>query len=164
MKDRQYPPINKKIEARRLELGLSDVEVARQARLSIYEYGDIESHNYEVFLVTPLYHVKKLCSVLETDFFTLFDTSCAFCVEGMTHVDDFWLRRDSLIRKKRGALGLSAEELGDMIGFYETEIELIETYTAHLESWVIENIFKLSAQLVMPPQVLLDVQCLKCGF
>jgi hypothetical protein len=163
MDEKQYPPINERIRARRLELGFSDVEMAHQARLSIYEYGDVEAHADEVFVVVPLYHVKKLCGVLKTDFFTLFETHCAFCEEGMVHPEDYWLRRDSLVRKKREALGLSTAELGDKIGFYGTEIELIETYTAHLESWVIENIFELATQLQIPPQVLLDIWCPKCG-
>lgn len=163
MEEKQYPPINEKIKARRLELGLRDLEAARQARQSIYEYGDIESYADEVFVVVPLYHVKKLCSVLKTNFFTLFEIPCAFCEEGATHQDDYWLRRDFLVHKKREALGLSTEELGDRVGFYGTEIELIETYTAHLESWVIENILELAAQLQIPSQVLLDVQCPTCG-
>lgn len=164
MEERWYPPINKKIEARRLELEFSDVEVAHHARLSIYEYGDIEFHAHEVFLVAPLYHVKRLCVVLKMDFFTLFEMPCVFCETGVAHLDDYWLRRDSLVRKKREALALSTEELGDKVGFYGTEIELIETYTAHLESWVIENILELAAQLQIPSQVLLDVQCPKCGY
>lgn len=164
MEEKEYPPINEKIKARRLELGLRDVEVARQTRLSIYEYGDIESHAHEVFLVAPLYHVKKLCTALKMDFFMLFEQSCAFCEGGVPHMDDYWMRRSSLVRKKREALGLSAEELGDSVGFYGTEIELMETYTAHLESWVIENIFELATQLQIPPQVFLDIQCPKCGY
>ncbi len=163
MEEKQYPPINEKIKARRLELGLSDVEAGHQARQSIYEYGDIESYADEVFVVVALYHVKKLCSAQKMDFFTVFETPCAFCEDGVTHMDDYWLRRDSLVRKKRKALSLSTEEIRDSVGFYGTEIELIETYTAHLESWVIENIFELAAQLQIPAQVLLDIQCPKCG-
>lgn len=162
MEERRYPLINEKIEARRLELGLSDVEVAHQIRLSIYEYGDIEYYADEIFRVIPLYHVKKLCKILQIDFFTLFEKPCVFCEEGATDVDDNFLRRDLLIHKKRETLGLSKEELGNRLGFYGAEIDLIETYTAHLESWVIENIFELAIQLQIPYQVLLDIQCQKC--
>lgn len=163
MEEKQYPHINEKIKMRRLELGLSDVEVAHQANMTIYEYGDVEAHADEIFVVVPLYHVKKLINVLKTDFFNLFSMPCAFCEEGITHLDDYWLRRNLLVRKKREMLGLSTQELGDKVGFYDTEIELIETYVAHLESWVIENIFELATQLQIPPQVLLDIQCQKCS-
>lgn len=163
MEEKQYRPINEKIKARRRELGLSDVETAHQARLSIYEYGDIECYADEVFVVVPLYHIKKLCAVLKTDFFTLFEIPCAFCDEGATCLDDYWLRRSALIRKKREALGLSTEELGDKVGFYGAEIYLMETYTAHFESWVIRNISDLAEHLQIPFQVLLDVQCPRCA-
>jgi len=162
MEEKQYPQINEKIKQRRLELGLTDSEVARQTNMTIYEYGDVESHADEIFVVVPLYHVKKLINTLKTDFFDLFSIPCAFCEDGFTHFDEYWLRRNSLVKKKREMLGLSTDELGDKVGFFQTEIELVETYVAHLESWVIENIFHLANQLQIPPQVLLDIHCHKC--
>jgi transcriptional regulator with XRE-family HTH domain len=162
MQERQYSPINEKIKARRLELGFSDLEVAHRIHQSIYEYGDIESQAEELFTVVPLYHVKKLCDILRTDYFVFFEKSCAFCKENITHLDEYWLPRDLLVRKKRNDLKISPEELGDKVGFYRNEIELIETYTAHLESWVIDNIIVLASQLSIPLQVLLDIQCPNC--
>ena len=163
MEEKQYPRINEKIKVRRLELELTDAEVAHKTNMSIYEYGDVEAHADEIFVVVPLYHVKKLVNVLKTDFLDLFSMTCAFCEDGAAHLDDYWIRRNLLVQKKREMLGLSTEELGGKVGFYDTEIELIETYVAHLESWVIENIFDLAVQLQIPPQVLLDIQCQKCN-
>ena len=87
---------------------------------------------------------------------------CDFCKDDSQQFDDYWLRRNLLVKKKREMLGLSTHELGDKVGFYHTEIELVETYVAHLESWVIENIFHLSTELQIPPQVLLDIHCHQC--
>ncbi len=107
MEEAHYFPINEKIKNRRLELRLNDVEAAYQIRQSIYEYGDIESYADEIFVVVPLYHIKKLCSTLKMDFFTLFEIPFVFCEEGETYLNDYLLSRDLLVRKKREALGLS---------------------------------------------------------
>jgi hypothetical protein len=163
MNEKLYPQVNKKIKLRRLELDLTDVQIAHQTNMTIYEYGDVEQHAHEIFDVVPLYHVKKLVSSLKADFFELFSMSCAFCDEGADHLDDYWLSRSCLVKKKREALGLSTEELGDKVGFYGKAIELMEAYVAHLESWVIENIFNLATELKVPPQILLDIRCHKCN-
>lgn len=162
MEEKTYPPVNARIAERRLELGLSDTEVAHRSRLTVYEFGDVESHADEAFVVVPLYHMKKICGTLKLDFLSLFEIQCAFC-EGAPFLDDYWSGRDLLVRKKREELGLSEEQLGDRLGFHGTEIGLLETYTAHLESWVVENILGLANQLQIPPQVLLDVECRVCG-
>ena len=156
-------PINEKIKTRRLELKLSEAAAAHQARLSIYEYGDIECYADEVFTSVPLYHVKKICTSLKIDFLAFLEIPCAFCSDKKDHSDDYWLRRNSLIKKRREIIGLSPEDLGNKVGFNSKEVDLIETYTAHLESWAIEKIFELAAQIQIPPQVLLDVQCQTCG-
>jgi DNA-binding XRE family transcriptional regulator len=159
----EFPPINKKIEARRTALGLSVVDVAHKVNLSIYEYGDIEYHADEIFIAVPLYHIKKLCRVLQLDYFELFEMPCAFCEQGMPQHEDYWLHRDELAQRRRESLGLSREELRDQVDVYDCPIELIESYTAHLESWVIINIYELADTLQIPRQVLLDVQCPRCG-
>lgn len=159
----EFPPINDKIEARRIALGLSDVDVAHKVNLSIYEYGDVEQHREEVFVAVWLYHIKKLCPVLQLNYFELFEMPCAFCEQGVPHHDDYWLHRDEIVQKRREALGLSREELEEKAGFYSNVIVLVETYTAHLESWVIDDIGKLADTLQIPRQVLLDVQCPRCG-
>lgn len=153
---------NEKIKLRREELGLTDSEGARLSGLSIYEYGDVESYKDEIFNVVPLYHIKKLCLGLKVDFLTLFEMPCAFC-QGDKYLMDYILHRNELIKKKREESGLSIETLGDKVGFFPIEIQNLETYTAHLESWVLDNIFKLSSVLKIPSQILIDVKCPKCG-
>jgi transcriptional regulator with XRE-family HTH domain len=152
-----------KIKEQRKKLGLTDLDVARKTKLSICEYGDIESYADEIFSVVPLYHVKKLCAVLEFDFLIFFKIACAFCEENKPYREEYYLSRSDVVRIRRNTMNLSTDELGDKVGFYGIAIENIETYTAHLESWVIDNILELSCQLEVPFQILLDIKCSKCG-
>ncbi len=162
MEKKQYSALSKEIKSRRLKLRLDDIFVAHQARLSIHEYYDIEAYSDELFSVVPLYHVKKICGILKLDFLSLFDIPCVFCNKATPHIEDYWLNRASLVHKKRIAMNLSEKDLANMVGFDEKEIKYIETYSAHLESWVIDNVIKLAEQIDIPPQILLDVQCSKC--
>ena len=156
-------PVNEKIKLRREELKLSDIDVAHIARLSISAYGDIEDDPGEVQSLVALYEVKKICEVLRLPLLDLLSIPCAFCGEGVPHHDDYWFSRSELVQKRRQALGMSVEELGDRVGFEDWEIENVEKYTAHLESWDIDHILELCAVLGIPGQVLLDVRCLRCG-
>ena len=158
----EYPAVNDVIRARRIALGLFEGDTARKARLSLYEYGDIELRAEESFSVVPIYHMKKICNVLTLDFMTLFEIRCAFCKEHQKYEDQYFLSRDLLIKKRRQTLNLTEEQLSEKIGFLVSEIRLLETYTAHLESWVLENIMWLAQTLQIPTQVLLDVECPKC--
>ena len=154
---------NELIDLRRNELGLSDTHVAAKVRLSISEYNDAEWHADELLSVVPIYNVKKICDVLKIDFLELFEIPCEFCSGSSKHLDEYSSSRNELIRKKRESMKLTPEQLGDRIGFYTSEVNMLETYTAHLESWVLENVLWLSHLLNVPTQILLDVRCPKCG-
>lgn len=155
--------VNKKIKVRRKELGLSDTEVAYKVGLSIYEYGDVEQHAHEIFRVTELRRVKEICQLLNYDFFELFDMKCFFCEEGKKYLEDYSLLRNELIHKRRMETGLSAEELGDRIGFEGTAVNEMEKDSEFLEKWPIDYIKDLSDVINVPLQVLLNVKCKKCG-
>jgi transcriptional regulator with XRE-family HTH domain len=156
--------VTKKIVTRRKELGFTDKEVASQCGLSIHEYYDIELHSDEIFTVTSLRSVKKLCSILKFDFFELFEIPCAFCEENKAFAEEYRLPRNELIRKRRDWKGLSAEELGDRIGFHQAEIHKLETDPEHLESWPLSFILELASQLDAPIQVLLALRCKSCNW
>lgn len=158
-----FPRVNDKIKNRRLELGLKDLEVAYKSGLSIHQYNDLEDYPDYIFAAAPLYYVKKVCRALDIDLNNVFGISCVFCEDQQPYLEEYRSWRCTLVKVKREKLGLSTEKLGDEVGFYGSEIELIEKYPAHLESWVIENILELAKQLEVPPQILLDTQCLKCG-
>jgi len=155
--------VNEKIKARRQELRLTDVEVAKQVGLSIHEYSDIEMQVKEIYLYPALSKVKKICEVLKVDFLELFDLKCTFCEESNECLADYSLPRNELIRKRRKELGITQEELGDRVGFYEVEVQNLESKPNHLETWVIENINELATAINVPPQVLMNVKCKKCG-
>jgi len=155
--------VTEKVKARRQDSGLKEADVAKKTGLSVYEYRDIEQHANEIFTVTELHQVKKLCEVLNFDFADLFEIRCAFCEEGQPYLQDYSLPRNELIRKRREEMGLSREEMGDRVGFYESEIENLETNPDHLETWPMDFIKDLSNEINAPLQVLLNVKCKKCG-
>jgi DNA-binding XRE family transcriptional regulator len=155
--------VHEKINARRQELGLNDMEVSERIGLSIYEYGDVEQHSDEIFLVTELRYVKKLCKLLNFDFFELFDKRCTFCGKTHHYSDEFILPRNKLIHKKREEMGLSAEALGDQIGFEEWLINDMEADPDFLEKWPLKYIKNLSNMINIPFQILLSIKCKKCG-
>lgn len=154
---------NEKIIDRRKELGLSDVEIAQKAGLSIYEYGDIEQHADEIVAVTELHEVKKLLAVLKMDFLDTLEINCAFCSNTSQYLSEYSLLRNELLRKQRESLGMSREALGESIGFFAAEIENLEKNPDHLEAWSMDYIRDLSKVLKLPLQVLLNVKCSKCG-
>jgi hypothetical protein len=105
---------HEKIKHRRLELGLSDVEVARSSGLSIHEYFDVELHRGEVLEVTNLKNVKQLCTVLQLDPFDIVGLECAFC-SGTPFLSEYLLPRNEIVRHRRLAKGWSTKDLGDVI-------------------------------------------------
>src|SRR6185295_7223992 len=109
--------VNEKIESRRKELNLSDVQVAQRSDLSIDEYCDIEWHEDEIFTVTDLREIKKLCSTLKLDFLELFEVRCRFCDDMQPYLEAYYLPRNNQIAKRRQELNISQDELGDKIGF-----------------------------------------------
>ena len=152
-----------KIKARRTELGLTDAEVANRVGLTISSYFAIEHQENEIILYPELQQVKKICDVLKFDLFELLELNCTFCEETEAHVEKFSLPRNELIAIKRKEMGISAAELGDRVGFYESEIESLELNPEHLETWSIDFIKDLAKVISVPIQILLDSKCKKCG-
>jgi transcriptional regulator with XRE-family HTH domain len=155
--------ITNKLKTRRQELGLKEADIARLTGLSWNEYFDIELHPDEIFTVTKLYQVKKICEVLNLDFFELFEMKCIFCEDGKKYDNIYSIPVNELIKKRREEMGISREELGDRIGFYEVEIENLENNPDHLKTWTLDYIKDLSKEIDVPLQVLLKVRCSKCG-
>lgn len=155
--------INEKIKMRRIELGLTESDMSSRVGLTRSEYTDIELHEDEIISTTDLGRVKKICEVLGFDIFELLEQKCTFCVEGMPFAEDYSLPRNELIANKRRGMGISMEELGERIGFYEAEIELLEKDPDHLDTWPIDYIRDLAAVIDLSVQVLMKVRCNKCG-
>jgi len=154
---------NKTIEARRKELGLSDVQVAGEIGTNIHSYCDIEWHADEVYTVAELQQIKRLCGVLCLNPFDLFGMQCAFCGEGKEYLKDYQLPRNQLVKERREKLGLTQEQLGDKANFYGYAIEGMERNSDYLERSTIESILELAAAIEVPPQILFHLKCPKCN-
>lgn len=153
---------NERIRKRREELGLTQAEVAAQAGLGIYAYGDIELHKDEAYTVADLGAMRRICALLGLDLLSLFGVDCASCAGGAV-ADDFPQLRDRLIAQRREALGLSRAELGDRIGFETGAIDAMESDAAFLEGWSAELIVELAQILGVSAHALLRVRCSKCS-
>ena len=154
--------INDIIEKRRLELGYRDTEIAELIGLNICWYCDIEWHEDELKTTVYLGIVKKLFKVLKLDFFEMVDMKCAFCELHEPFEQDYLLPRNELIRKNRERLGMTRDELGVKVNFYEVAIENMERKRNFLEEWSIDDILILADALALPPQILFDVKCEHC--
>lgn len=163
METKRYPAVNEKIRVRRQELRLKDTDIARLSGMTVQSYGDIEAYIDEIYAVPSLAEVRGLCDVLRVNCLDLFELPCVYC-EGRQISADDRLPRHELIHKRREALHLTVEELADKIGYYGKSIEVIESGNlAHLDSWVINEVLNLATVLNVPPQLLLDFKCHKCG-
>jgi DNA-binding XRE family transcriptional regulator len=155
--------IDEKIKARREELGLSDVEVAKVIGLGIAWYGDIEDDPKEIVTTVELSKIKQLCEILRVHFFDLFDMKCAFCQENQQYLPEFSLSRNELLYRRRTIMGLSEEDLGDQINLYAWAVKKLEAEPNELETCILETLQDLSRVLDIPLQVVLNVKCGKCN-
>lgn len=154
--------INEKVKKRRFELGLTESDISNNVGLSRSEYSDIELHEDELCTVTDICRFKKICEVLGFDLLELLEQKCAFCEEGASFVEEFSLSRNELIASRRRKMGISREELGERVGFYEAEIENLEKNPEHLETWPVDFIKDLAAIIDVPVQILLNMKCKRC--
>lgn len=139
------------IKAARERKGLTDVEAADRSGLSIYEYGDVEAYDHEAAAVVNLKHLKALCRVLDIDLFELFSLEkpqSSFLSYDLN-------RRDAIILDRRTALTLTQDELGDKVSFNRIAIQEMESDSAFLETWCLEDIVQLAEALGVPPWVLI---------
>lgn len=155
--------VNQQLRQKRIELELKMDDAAKLTGLSVSEYYDIEAYDDEIFVVTPLRFIKKICQAYSFDLLVLFDIQCPFCKKNKIYLEEYKLPRNELVKNKRISKGMSKEELGDRINYYEAEITNIENDKNFLEEWVMEDFINLSTELDIPLQILLGIKCSKCG-
>jgi transcriptional regulator with XRE-family HTH domain len=107
---------NKKVQARREELGFSDVEVAARAGISIHQYSDIERHADEFRTVLTLREARQVCEILELDLLEFLGLD-EFINGG--EVSEA-LPKHELIKRRREQLGLRIEDIAEHLGFDES--------------------------------------------
>ncbi|ACG72556.1 transcriptional regulator, XRE family [Anaeromyxobacter sp. K] len=149
------------LRARRTTLGLTDAEVAGRAGLSRNELRDLEQHEDEAVHVVQLRNLRLLCAVLGVDALDLLGIPCASCARA--DAGRLGGGRHDVVRERRIALGLSQAALADRIGFEAGVVADIERDPDYLEGWSAGLVLSLAEVLGVPPQVLLDVRCRKCG-
>ena len=155
--------ICEKTKKRRIELGLTESDISSRVGLTRSEYSDIELHEDELYTVTDLCRVKKICEILGFDLLELLEQKCVFCEEGVSLAEVFLLPLNELIANRRREMGISMDELGERVGFYKAEIENLEKNLTHLETWPIDYIKDLATAIDVPIQILINVKCSKCG-
>jgi transcriptional regulator with XRE-family HTH domain len=144
-----------RIRIRREELGLKMSDVARSARIGIDAYRDIEWHEDEAFTTANLGTMRAICKFLRLDLFSLFDIDGDLSSEVGAERHASKPIRNIVISTKRIALGLTREELGDLVGFETIAIDQIEENPDFLEQWSIQLIENLASQLQLSISVLL---------
>lgn len=154
--------VNEMLLAERTKLGLTNAEVARRAGLSLDEYRDLEQHADEAVRVLHLRNLRLLCAVLGLDPLDLLGITCAFCAGTAADLVPGGGRHE-VVRTRRVALGLSQEDLAEHIGFESGVVGDIERDPEYLEGWSAELVLSLARVLEVPPQVLLNVRCRRCG-
>lgn len=153
---------NKRIQARRLELGLSENQIAESLGMSLDSYCDIEWHADEVRRAVELHRIKKLSTTLGLQTFELLAIQCPFCSHEVAYLDEYRLPRNELIRVSRQNAGFSQQELGDRSDFHDYAIEGMERDPNYLERSSIESVTDLATALNLPLQTLLGIKCSKC--
>ncbi len=147
--------LNKLIKERRIELGLTDRNLAKLAGLSIHEYADIEDDPTEAITVLPLKDLRNICTVLRLNLSTLLRCAEILNDENSNNTLEL-MPLNELIKKQRETLGLTMDELGDKIGFYEQAILDMESSCDYLEGWSIDLICHLCTELRIPLSVVIN--------
>ncbi|WP_267226855.1 helix-turn-helix domain-containing protein [Dyella silvae] len=109
---------NEILKRRRLELGLSETEVAKASGLSVYQIGDVEQYEDELLSAITLSEARMLCAALALSL----NDAVRIPPGGGALAGS----RAQAICFARMQKGLTVEELGDLIGFEAEAITNIE--------------------------------------
>jgi len=140
------------IRQARERAGMTDIEAAARSNLSIYEYGDVESHSDEFISAIPLSAAKAICRGLHLDLAEMIMLEPI----GGSDLRPDWppdlagLPRTMALRKRRESLGLSIAALADAIGFEDIAIEQAEAEKDYLETLPLQVLADLALRLQLP--------------
>ena len=133
--------INSTIRQRRLDLGLSEQDVAQSLDMSVSSYCDLEAYQDE-WLDVSLGQLRKLSQVLRFDIFTSIDSQPAPSTPPE--------RRAGLLTDALRAAGTSASEISDQINVQESNVEEALTQDHALEGWPMSFVIALCEKLRLP--------------
>ena len=115
--------LTKAIKERRVQMGLSDLDVAKQIGLSIDWYYDIEAYEKEVSTNVDLAVLRKLCVVLDINFLGVVTLFCGSEFYHTTAEKYFLMSGHKLIAARRQELAVTIKHLANLIGFEDDFVE-----------------------------------------
>ncbi|MFO1321483.1 MAG: helix-turn-helix transcriptional regulator [Burkholderiales bacterium] len=121
------------LERRRQELDLSRDDVARLSGLTVYEYPHLEEDKDEIYMVSSLSDVARVCAVLGLDIVELFGLDP--CHEQVSK---------EFVMKKREEIGLSPSDVAEQVGIEQAMLEDVERDLSAIGNWVMEPISRLA--------------------
>jgi len=114
-------------------------------------YRDVEAYESEFKDMLDLAKAKSICGLLRLDLFEVLALDPEVPRELLEAASDRGgLGRGEFIRAHREAIGLSAEELADRVGYEAVLIESAETDPATLESRCLAVLVDLAKELQVP--------------
>lgn len=141
--------ISDTLKAKRLTMGLSELELARAAGITLDSYWDIENHDEEILVSVSFEEASKICNKLELD---LIDLLCV-CNPLLPLLMESNCEKEivgSWFLERRLALGWSVEELSE---FLEFDLEFVKDLDTTPSKWVslsISDLIRLCLCLKTP--------------
>jgi transcriptional regulator with XRE-family HTH domain len=137
--------IAKIIRDRRLELGLSDVEVAEKLGLTPSGLGDLELHDDELETAISLGTVRCLCSLLGLSLRQVLKMPVG---DATLLSEEQWPGEVMRLRREQG--GHSQLDLAERVGFDEATIKSLETIPSFGNTLPIFLLKDIEAELQLP--------------
>jgi transcriptional regulator with XRE-family HTH domain len=139
------------IRKTREQAGLSNIEVAARAGMSVAEYDDVEQHPDEFVSALSLTRAKAVCATLHLKLMDLVILELGDVGESRSVPPELGaLQRNLLLRKRREAFGMSESALADGIGFEAAAIQRVEADDGFLETLPIRVLADLATELQLP--------------
>ena len=128
--------INNIVRSKRIQLGLTQEDLADACSLAKAEYRDIEDYNDELYMVVPLSTVDCICDILKVPLEELY----GFLPHGT-------LLPRGIVDKKLKEKNLSVLELSDFVGIEESYVGAIIEDIVNLGNWVMDPVVLLAEKL-----------------
>ncbi len=125
---------------------MSEQDVASLVRLSAAEYSDIEHDKTEWRMVVPFFKLKFLIKLFNIDIAEMFESRPAHNSLSKYH------EISDIIKERRSALGLSAEEFADRAGFFPVFASIVEEHPLGLELYPLQVAVLVAEVLQIPPE------------
>ena len=142
--------LGKVIKERRVQMGFSDLDVAKQIGLSIDWYYDIEAYEDEVSTNVDLAVLRKLCVVLDLNFLGVVTLFCNSEFYHTTAEKYFLMSGHKLIAARCHELALTIPDLADLIGFEEKFVERFEHSDIAIDELNLDGLKSLANALRVP--------------